>query len=460
MKKLIVVAIAMSSVAIARADDDPAAAEGGNGHSTNDERTAADARGAPRPGDESGRVDDADESASALRLVGRGALALPRVALDVGLAPIRAGFWFYDRYQIAERWKQVFFNDTRTVGIYPTVGYDSNYGVHGGARFVHRDMFGKREHLSLHAATGGRYRDRYTAEVRTGGRFRPRVAAALRGVIERRPKDAFYGIGNADDALETRHRQQLRRVYATVDTRVVGGLYLNTAAAYTDLSYGPSDVGTSIEMGYDPATLTGFMTGIRHVYGELEVRWDTRRRATRWDARVLPAAGWLAAAFAGRVHQLEAGDDYWRTGVALQRFVWLGYGPRVLAARLQAETVNGSYEDVAFTELPQLGGGALLRGYPIDRFRDRVAAVGSLEYRWDLNRNLQASVFVDVGRVYPSLEDLTFDDMRLGYGVGVQAQTGSDFIAEVNVASSKDGGVFVNLALDPVFDVDRRVVRR
>src|SRR5690606_33128770 len=105
----------------------------------------------------------------------------------------------------------------------------------------------------------------------------------------------------------------------------------------------------------------------------------------------------------------------------LQHFVRVGRGPQVLAFRLYGEAVSAGREDIPFTELPMLGGANLLRGYAYERFRDRVAIQGSFEYQWDLSRHVFASLFTDVGRVYPALDDISLDDLRWGYGLALEA---------------------------------------
>jgi hypothetical protein len=128
--------------------------------------------------------------------------------------------------------------------------------------------------------------------------------------------------------------------------------------------------------------------------------------------------------------------------------------------RLHGEAVSGRRDEVPFVELPALGGSEVLRGYSTERFRDRAAAFGSLEYEWDLAHTFFASVFVDAGRVFPSLTDLSLDGLRCGYGISLEVHDTNDFFLRGSVASSIDGGVFVNVSFDPVFDVERRTVRR
>lgn len=63
------------------------------------ELDTAGVAGKPQPGNESGRIDDADRNDSAFRLVARGALFLPKLALEVALSPLRGAVWAEDRYK-------------------------------------------------------------------------------------------------------------------------------------------------------------------------------------------------------------------------------------------------------------------------------------------------------------------------------------------------------------------------
>lgn len=409
------------------------------------------------PGGESGRIDDPAEE-SQLRTVARGVLFVPRTVIGVVFAPIELGMWALDRYQLADRAKRLFFNDAGTIGLFPTARLESGFGLNVGARFVHRDLFGASERLSVDGGTGGRFRQLGTLALRSGDRFGKHLSLELEGTYERRPKDVFYGIGNGDGD-EARFRQRVARVTTVADVRVIDELHLRAAGALADFEYGQSDVGTPIMEVFQHERIVGF-DGSRRIYGELELRWDTRRRASIWDPAAIPAAGTLAAVFAGHSSALDGRPSFWRYGADFQHFLRVAEGPRVFAVRAHLEAVTGKLEQVPFGELPRLGGKSQLRGYPADRFRDRIATVGSFEYRWDLMRNLSASAFVDAGRVHRSLSDLSVDELRVGYGIGIEAVTEESFLARVSLASSIDGGVFVDFSLDPVFELDRRVQRQ
>ena len=441
MNRVALLAI-LSCAAPAGADEPPAP----------DEPAAPDVAGAPLPGQESGRTDGGEHD-SMLRDVGQGVLAVPRLAVEAAMAPVRGSLWAYGHYDLGHRLRQLAFDDTNTYGVVPTLYVDSDYGATIGARFVHRNLFGERERFSLHAGFGGEFNERVDASVHTGDRFGGGAWLDLGGVLERRPKDAFYGIGNNDEATETHHRQELQRTAATLAVPLSNAFDVRLATALTDLRYGRSHEGPPIDMTYDASMLTGW-TGTRNLYGELELRWDTRGFRSDHARR-----GVLLDAFAGRMHQLQAGHDYWRYGGEAIQFMPLAPG-RSLATRLHVESVSGSQRDVAFTQLPQLGGKTLLRGYPAERFRDRNALAASGEYFWDLNTFLTASLFVDVGRVYASIDELPNPGMRLGYGTSLQLSWGHHFVGAVSLASSVDGGAFLNLVLDPIYEPEPRVRQR
>lgn len=441
------------------------------------EPTATDVAGAPIPGQESGRLDRDDDHDSPQRLIGRGFLFLPRIAIMAAVAPIRAGIWANAHYRIDERAHDTLFNKPRTMGLYPTLGYASSYGVTIGARFVDRDLFGGGEQLSFTAMAGGQFRRLFEASFRTGDLPGERVHLELKGLYDRRSKERFYGIGNGDEAreggaegtpidpridptsVETRYGQQLLRATAIADLRIAGDLHLLGSGALSRFLISRGEGGPPIDEVYLPDALVGW-SGTDDVYTELELHWDSRRSVSAWEPRPIYTAGWFAGAYGGRVHRLDGGPDFWRYGGEVQRFMRIGRGPRVIAARVHAEAVSGSRGEVPFYLLPGLGGSRLLRGYETERFRDRIAAVGSLDYEWDLSQLFSARLFADAGRVYASADELTAEGLRVAYGVGIDMHTQSSFWLRTSLASSIDGGVFLNLTFEPVFEIPRRAEQR
>ena len=437
--------------------------------------TAVDVAGAPLPGDESGRTDPVSDGDTNARKIGRVALFIPRYAVDLALTPLRATVWATERYHLVDRYHRLFFNDAETIGLYPTLAVDTSLGFTVGGGFVHRDLFGEREHLGLVAAVGTRKRQIYSASFATGHRLGDRFSLELDAGYERRPNDNFYGIGNGDrtdptgmpidpridsTAVLAHYRQDRARLRVTADIRAWDHLHLRPAGELSDVEFGNgAEPDERITDRYDRGGLVGF-EGVRYGYAELELRWDSRRSSGRLEPRSVYSDGGLAAVFGGRVNRIDHGADFWRYGVDLQKFLRLARGPRVLVGHVHAEGVTGGRTEVPFIMLPSLGGPLYLRGYDLDQFRDRIAAFGSLAYKWDLSQWVSASLFADVGRVYRAAADVALDGLRAGYGVALEGHSNESFLLELSVASSIDGGLFLNLSFNPVYDLDQRVRRR
>lgn len=465
---------AVASATVPRTIEPPTRPEPVPGEPAGRETTADDVAGAPAPGDEHGRIDRHDRGDSALRQGLRGVLFVPKLAVDVALSPLRLSVWAYDRHHLDAWYYRLFYNDARTIGLVPLVSFDTGFGGTVGGRFVDLDLLGAREQLSIEAATGGRYHGRVKTVLRSGDRLGDQFGVEIDGQYELRPQDPFYGIGDHGDsarpetpvdptfdptAVATRYRERIWRVAAVLDLRAIGSLHLRSSSELTDRVFSRSDSGVPIDAVYDPMMLVGY-GGVRLLYSELELRFDSRRSANQYEPARLYSTGSLAAVFGGRIHRLDNAPDYWRYGIDLQHFIRLAEGPRVLSLRLHGEAVSGTLSEVPFTELPQLGGLDDLRGYPIDRFRDRVAAIGSIDYAWDLSAFVAARVFVDAGRVYGSLGDVGLDRMRVGYGIAFEGHTARDFGLLGAVSSSIDGGLFFNLSFNPMSGLDERVRRR
>ena len=427
----------------------------------------------PRPSEASG-MERRPESTSDIRRVGQAALYVPRLALEAINAPIRIGLYLEERYQVAERTKRILFNDEETFGVYPVAEVRSGFGFSAGAKAVHLDLAGARESASFEALYGGRYDQEYELELDSGERF-DRVLVGFEGTIELRPRERFFGIGNADlvsaesvampidptvddTAVSTRFRESLYAARAGADVELGGGFFAAGRGSLERI-----EVGRSFELSgdsqlteiYDPMALPGAGPDLDSVYGELELRYDTRRANDRFASAAMPGRGWLIAARVGANRGIGGGPerDHLRYTADIQKYFNIYDGSRVLGLRLLAAQIDADLDEIPFVYLPRLGGDALLRGYQTDRFRDRGLILGSVEYKWELSpRYLAAFAFVDAGRVQRSIVDPELEDLRLGFGGGLQLHTLESFLMRAHVASSIDGGIFLNIDFDPVTD--------
>jgi hypothetical protein len=439
------------------------------------EPKADDVASAPRPRQTSGRIDAGEGGDSFGRQSARALLRLPLLAFELVTLPVRGAVYAYDRYEVERRWYETLYSRDRTRALLPVLTYQTSDGLTAGARYFDKDLAGQHERLVLQATGGTVYRVGVLGSIDTGKRLGP-VRLEVGGNFDRLPAEPFYGIGNGeraedseplpalvdpttdDTAIHTYARYQEMRATAFGDWTIVSNIHAQARGSLTDLDLGPSSRrDPSIEMVYAPASLTGFEDGVRHLYGELALSWDSRRQVSRWEPPSVHGAGSLATVFGGAVHNISGeGGDFVHYGAELQHYIHLGLGPRVLVARFHGEGVTGSFDEVALTELPMLGGDAFLRGYGLGRFRDRVAGVASLQYMWNLSMYSEAFLFVDAGRVYHSPDDITLEDLRVGFGLGIELHTAQSFLMDAHIASSIDGGVILTAAFSPVLDARPR----
>ncbi len=454
---------------------------------------------APAPDRASGVVVEAEAPfANSVRVAPRALLFVPRWMLWGFAQPIRGAAYAYERYSLQQRVKATLFNDDGTYGVYPVASYSTDFGFDLGARFVHHDLFGKRERIKLRANFGGRYQQGYGVELRSGERFGKRVSASVEALYEKRPDERFFGIGNAtmltempadlidpslaDTAISSRFRENWFRTIARIESRIAGPFTMRFSGAlalreFDDFdSYDPDDPFDSddqdefelgIEQRFDTSKLVGYERGVDNVYLEAELIYDTRRPSTKYAPRVLDSTGWYAAVHGGRAIGIN-GDPtaFYRYGGEVQRFFDLYEGNRILTLRALVDATSGGDgrmdPTISFIDLPRLGGTEFLRGYPEGRFRDKAVALGTAEYTWDLGNFLAAYTFVDVGRALPSLRaigDEGASSWHLGFGGGVQIHTNASFLMRGQLAFSREGNAFVELVFSPAFGRRERAGR-
>ncbi len=443
--------------------------------------TAEDVRTAPRPGDEHGRLDPIDPGDGPWRRIGRTLLWIPRIPFEVVMQPIRGALYAQERYHLVQAATDVLYNDDRTIGVYPTALIETGFGLNVGARAVFKELFGLHERIKLRAGFGGEFRRIAAIDLDTGKRISGVISAGIDGRYELRDREHFYGYGNGnvngglatpampidptvdETAVATRFFMRVAKVSPRIKVHMPHHLTATVTGALISKEYGTTGtlgVGeTPIGDAFDLAHLPGFEDGTRFLYNELELAWDTRGRAWDYDPPGIRGTGSLLLAYGARQQGLTEGPRFYRAGIDLQRYVALTRGPRVLELRLWGEMVSGDRDEIPFTELPRIGGKTLLRGYPTDRFRDRVATVAQVGYLWALGYDLAMNVFVDAGRVHPSLHDLSVDNLRVGFGVALEAYSRRGMLVRAELASSVDGGLFGYISVEPVFDARSRVER-
>lgn len=383
------------------------------------------------------------------------ALLLPlRLAARIGFAPLRGAAWLADRYRLRDRILYLFTSDDGRFAVYPTALFATGLGLNVGAHALVTDLAGRGERLSLSAGYGGELDQRYRASLRSGSRLGATEASARISFHEWNRYN-YFGIGNAPGAAQTRFAQQVWTAELAARRPLAGPIAVQLIAAYAARRLDPPAV-AALERhraAIAPGARIGLVAGAHHVHGELGVALDTTAHASHYISRANPSTGWLATGFLGATQGL-AGDPshHLRYGLDARRYLDLYRGDRVLVLRAALEAVTAALDAIPAIDLPRIGGEALLRGFADDRFRDRVAAVATAEYRFPVQDGVTAFGFVDAGQVADRLPRLALRGWHTGVGGWLQFETRTSFLFRLQVATS-DEGTFFQLAFDPGRDV-------
>jgi len=94
---------------------------------------------------------------------------------------------------------------------------------------------------------------------------------------------------------------------------------------------------------------------------------------------------------------------------------------------------------------------ATLRGFPDLRFRGPHLLLLQAEYRWTVWGPIDATAFVDAGKVTLSRSDLDFTDLEHNYGASLSLMTGDATAVRVDVGFGGGEGTHVFFSIGPIF---------
>lgn len=220
---------------------------------------------------------------------------------------------------------------------------------------------------------------------------------------------SFYGVGNfttEDDRREITYQRLL--VEPLLLRRVREDVFLGAGLRY-DVFFGTEllEATESLPAG----TNLQDELGSTAVGGELAFSFDKRNNVINATEGLLVE---ITQGFFGRL--LGGTHDFRLTKLDLRAYRRLA--PRqVLGGQFFARYADGN---APVQELSGLGGRELLRGYPEERFRDRLAVFGQAEWRWQALRSIGLVGYAGLGRVAPDPGELSFSGMYYSLGTGLR----------------------------------------
>lgn len=261
---------------------------------------------------------------------------------------------------------------------------------------------------------------------------------AVGGKYFEHPKEDFYGLG--PDTLEDDRTSYFlggSEYRTNLWLEPVRWFRIGGGVAYLNPQVGPGEDERfpSLEDGFDPSDVPGFEVQPNFLRVDTFVALDGR------DQPNFPRSGGYVglrassykdqdlSTFDFRLYELDA--QYYLPW--LQKY-------RVLALRANVVISDADAgQEVPFYYMPTLGGGEKLRGFREFRFRDRNSVLLTAEYRWEAWWPLEMALFVDAGKVVPDRDDIDFEDLEVGYGIGFRFHSTDAVSFRLDLARSHEG---------------------
>lgn len=300
----------------------------------------------------------------------------------------------------------------------PYAIYNSTYGIGYGIIGRLKDQLGKNESLTL-ASTwteNGGNTNHFTfsfpdRDFRRGEAHE--LAVDLEGVVGTYISERYYGLGNATPGTNyTTFNNQHNRVRLFFSRA-----YRKNISLATGLILG-SNAFSEINQGTNPITRDTRDNCRQYYAGSIGLTIDNRNNKSD------PRSGDLVLAdFAFGINAAGSPAKYSKLVVDLRRYDTPIDKDQVLASRVMLAQMAGDV--IPLYEYVSLGGRDTLRGYSINRFRDKSTAMVNLEYRFPIFWVFSGAVFYEAGKVAPIFTELGLNSWASDFGAGLRVNFGN-----------------------------------
>jgi hypothetical protein len=319
------------------------------------------------------------------------------------------------------------FGPDHKAGFAPLVFADFGFNPSVGVYVFWDDAFFKGHDLSVHGATWGE--DWIAGSLTERFKFRDKKVLTLNLTGVRRPDYTFFGTGpRALESSRSRYGEDRLDARATLGMPIAPGVRIDAGIGVKSvaISHGHFGADPSIEQAAAAGTFAlpyGFGRTVVPEYNQLRLTLDSRAKPPGGsgvrvefegeqgsDTKSLPESGWI------------------RYGATAAAFYDIGDHGRVIELVAQTLFVDPlGPNPVPFTELVQVGGDGLMRGFYPGRLLDRSAAVGMFRYRWPIAIWLDGSINASVGDVFGErLRDFDAKLLRFSGTIGISSRNSAD----------------------------------
>jgi outer membrane protein assembly factor BamA len=325
--------------------------------------------------------------------------------------------------------------------LFPILMYDTDIGVGYGGKGKIVNLFHKRESFDVMLFNSSKGERTYTLTFSWPDiELRQRTVYAwsfdLKAEYSKYLKQYYFGVGpdSRKDDL-TFYTDEKKELQLTLGRGFSPSFVLELQYTFKNVAF------FAVEQEKPFTEDLGRVGEIFSPYASVVLRYDTS------DSRIHPVKG-IRFTARGDVASSWVGNEnasYWRYRLDLRSFNRLWGSLNVLALRALVEQVGG--ETIPLFEMPVLGGHSefnALRGYQLNRFRDRGKLLFNAEYRFRIWKKLGGNLFVDAGTVWPDGGSIRLGGMAANAGWGLRYYL-ANFVVRFDMGFGPEGtGIYFN----------------
>lgn len=328
----------------------------------------------------------------------------------------------------------------------PSVTYNEIRGVTGTFRyFLYPNAF---ERLELIASYSEKIDRELRVQYKNLGVFGGRFHADVQLLHERTSSVRFFGIGpESQQEDESNMTLEVTGVYAIFGVNVTPTIRLSLGETFQRFEVDRGGVPGLPFTGDLFPDLPGIQGATIHAQ-RVALIHDSR------DSQTTPTRGLYASAFAEASTELLGSDaDYIKAGVETIYLKPFLDSRVIFVVRGLFEGISGE-SNTPFEVLPRLGGVDTLRGFGENRFFGDARLLFNAEVRarvlrariFGVNAELQVAPFVDVGKVFNSVEQFLDTPFEVTPGIGFRGLAPPSVVGHVEFAYSREGpAIYVGL---------------